>query len=75
MVNQILKTALYFAPFTRMRRKTMTYREALRLIVGAEQEESITSFFCPIGACPEKCVGCWDREMPEPPKEEDHDNV
>ena len=53
----------------------MTYRKALRLIVGEEDADTIMSFFCPSGDCPEKCVGCWDREMPEPPKEEDHDNV
>ena len=51
----------------------MTYREALRRIVDEEDVDTITSIFCPIGDCPEKCVGCWDREMPEPPKEEDHD--
>ena len=51
----------------------MTYREALRTIVGEEDVDTITSFFCPSGDCPEKCVGCWDREMPKPPKEEDHD--
>lgn len=49
----------------------MTYREALCRIVGEKDVDTITSFFCPSGDCPEKCVGCWDREMPESPKEDE----
>ena len=61
----------------------MTYLEALRMalmkIVRSTDVMDVVKYACPkdtegvgVGECGNMdCLDCWNREMPEPPKEED----
>lgn len=59
----------------------MTYLEALRKIMRPTDVMDVIKHTCPKdtevdGAreCKDlECIVCWEREMPKPPKEEDHD--